>query len=57
MGTTKYYLLAAFFIGIIWLLAWTGRRIVQKICYSERDRKYFDLSFDKWLKEVWKNEN
>ena len=57
METTKYYLLSAIFIALIWLLVWTGRRIVQKICYSERKLIHKDLSFEEWLKEVWEKEN
>jgi len=57
METIKYYLLAVLFIALIWLLTWTGRRIVQKICYSERKLIHKDLSFEEWLKEVWEKEN
>ena len=57
METTKYYLLAAIFIALIWLLVWCGRRIVQKICYSERKLIHKNLSFKEWLNEVWGKEN
>ena len=57
METTKYCILAAIFIVLIFLLVWTGRRIVQKICYSERKLIHKDLSFEEWLKEVWEKEN
>ena len=57
METTKYYILAAIFTSIICLLVWTGRRIVQKICYSERKHIHKDLSFEEWLTEVWEKEN
>ena len=57
METIKYYILAAIFITLIWLLVWCGRRITQKICYSERKLIHKDLSFEEWLKEVWEKEN
>ena len=57
METIKYDLLAAIFIALIWLLVCTGRRIVQKICYSERKLIHKDLSFEEWLTEVWEKEN
>ena len=57
METAKYYLLAALFIALIWLLVWCGRRIVQKIYYSERKFIHTSLSFEEWLTEVWEKEN
>lgn len=57
METTKYYLLAVIFIALILLLVWTGRRIIQKICYSERKLIHKNLSFEEWLNEVWGKEN
>lgn len=57
METTKYYSLAALLIALIWLLVWCGRRIIQKICYSERKLIHKNLSFEEWLSEVWEKEN
>lgn len=57
METIKFYLTALIFISSIYLLVWTGRRIVQKISYSERKPIHKDLSFEEWLTEVWEKEN
>lgn len=57
METISYYLIALAFIFSAYLLAYIGRRIVQKICYSERGNEYRNLDFKTWVKEVWKFEN
>lgn len=57
MEITKYYLIALLFISSACLLAYIGRKIVQKICYSERGNEYRNLDFKTWVAEVWKFEN
>ena len=57
MEITKYYLIALAFISSACLLAYIGRRIVQKICYNERGNEYRNLDFKTWVTEVWKFEN
>ena len=53
MEAIKYYLIALAFISLVYI----GRRIVQKICYSERGNEYRNLDFKTWVTEVWKFEN
>lgn len=57
METTKYYLITLAFISAACLLAYIGRKIVQKVCYSERGFEYRNLDFKTWVTEVWKFEN
>lgn len=57
METIKYYLIALAFISSACLLAYIWRRIIQKICYSERGNEYRNLDFKTWAAEVWKFEN
>lgn len=57
MEITDYLVSALFFIAPIYLLIWTGRRIVQKMCHSERKPIHKDLSFEEWLNEVLEKEN
>ena len=56
METIKYYLIGLAFISSACLLAYIGRKIVQKICYSERGNEYRNLDFKTWVAEVWKYE-
>ena len=57
MEITKYCLIALTFISLACLLTYIGRKIVQKICYSERGNEYRNLDFKTWAAEVWKFEN
>ena len=57
MDTIKYYLIALAFISSACLLAYAGRKIVQKMCYTERGNEYRNLDFKTWVAEVWKFEN
>ena len=57
METIKYYLIALLLISSACLLAYIGRKIIQKMCYPERGNEYRNLDFETWVAEVWKFEN